>query len=141
MHAGPGWFRGGVGAREYDRVRELALALPEVTERLSHGAVCFFVQNRRPLCYLHDNHRGDRRVSLWCPLPAGTQDELVTADPLRFFRPTTSSRRAFEHWVGIFLDPADPAELDWDEIAAILADAYRLVAPAKLVRQLDAGAG
>ncbi len=42
-----------------DRVRAIALALPEVTERLSHGAPCFFVRDRRPICYFHDDVAGD----------------------------------------------------------------------------------
>ena len=45
---------------ELDRVRAIALALPEVTERLSHGATCFFVRDKRPLCYFHDHHNDDR---------------------------------------------------------------------------------
>jgi hypothetical protein len=28
-------------------------------------------------------------------------------------------------------------DVDWDEVAGIVADAYRLVAPKKLVAQLD----
>ena len=34
-------------------------------ERFSHGAPCFFVQDTRAVCYYHDNHRGDGRISLW----------------------------------------------------------------------------
>ena len=45
--------------RELDRVRKIALALPEVNERLSHGEPCFFVRDKRSLCYFDDNHNGD----------------------------------------------------------------------------------
>ena len=45
-----------------DRVRRIALALPDVIERTSHGEPCFFVRNRRPLCYFHDDHKGLLRV-------------------------------------------------------------------------------
>src|SRR6267154_4877069 len=37
-----------MGRSELDAVRKIALALPEVNERLSHGAPCFFIQNKRP---------------------------------------------------------------------------------------------
>jgi hypothetical protein len=47
-----------MGKGEFNRLREIALALPEVNERLSHGAPCFFVQDKRPLCYYHDHHTG-----------------------------------------------------------------------------------
>jgi hypothetical protein len=130
-----------MGAREYRRLREIALALPEVNERTSHGAICFFVRNRRPVCYFHDDHRGDGRVSVWCPMRAGTREELVRADPERFFKPPTSARGTFESWLGIFLDPPDANDVDWDEVQAILEDAYRLVASAGLVAQLGSRLG
>lgn len=53
----------GVGGHELDRPREIGLALPEVSERISHGAPCFLVRERRPVCYYHDHHHGDERVS------------------------------------------------------------------------------
>ena len=40
---------------ELEQVRRIALTLPSVTERVSHGEPCFFVQDKRPLCYFHDN--------------------------------------------------------------------------------------
>lgn len=40
-------------------------------------------------------------------------------------------------WIGVRLDVAD---LDWDEIAEIVDDAYRQVAPKRLVAELDARA-
>ena len=123
---------------ELDRVRAIALGLPEVTERLSHGATCFFVRKKRPLCYFHDHHNDDR-VSLWCPAPPGRQEALVASEPTRFFKPPTSASGTFSEWLGVFLDPPADAEVDWDEIAEILEDAFRLVAPAAAVAELDRG--
>ena len=124
-----------MGQSELDGVRKIALALPEVNERLSHGAACFFVQNKRPLCYYHDNHRGDDRVSLWFPVGPGAQEEMVTTDPKRFFRPPTSAAGTFENWLGVFLDTP---ENDWREIAGMLEEAFRRVASKRLVAELDA---
>lgn len=121
---------------ELDRVRAIALGLPEVTERLSHGATCFFVREKRPLCYFHDHHNDDR-VSLWCPALPGTQEGLVSSDPTRFFEPPTSASGTFSDWLGVFLDPTGDGEVDWGEIAEILEDAFRLVAPATAVAELD----
>jgi hypothetical protein len=123
-----------MGLSELDGVRRIALTLPEVNERLSHGAPCFFIQNRRPLCYYHDNHRGDGRVTLWFPVGPGVQEEMVAAEPKRFFKPPTSSAGTFENWVGLFLDTA---ELDWREIAGILEESFRRTAPKRLVAELD----
>ena len=116
-----------------DRVRAIALELPDVTERLSHGATCFFVRDKRPLCYFHDHHNNDG-VSLWCPAAPGVQEALVASERTRFFKPPTSASGTFSDWLGVFLDHAD---VDWDEIAEILEDAFRLVAPATAVAELD----
>jgi hypothetical protein len=72
------------------RYTELHWALPSVTERISHGEPCFFVQDKRPLCYFHDNHRGDGRISLWCPAPPGVPADLTASEPHRFFHPTAN---------------------------------------------------
>ena len=126
-----------MGTSLLDRVRAIALALPEVTERHSHGEPCFFVGGKRPICYFHDDHNGDGRVSIWCPAPIGAQDELVRVDPRRFFRPQPSASGVFADWIGVFLDQPLSAA-DWHEIAQIVTDAFRLVAPQRLTRLLDA---
>jgi hypothetical protein len=128
----------GVGQREVEAIRRIALDLPEVTERWSHGAPCFFVRGSRALCYVHDNHRGDGRTSLWCPARPGVQEELVSTEPERFFRPPTSASGTFSTWVGVFLDLSGDDEVDWGEIAAIIEEAYCLVAPKELIAQLEA---
>lgn len=122
---------------ELERVRRIALALPGVTERRSHGAPCFFVRERRPLCYVHDHHAGDDRVTLWCPVADGVAEGLSSTEPRRFFRPTPSASGVFATWLGVFLD-AFPGDEDWSEIEAILEGAYRSVAPRALVAELDA---
>ena len=126
-----------MGERELARVRRMAVALPEVNERLSHGEPCFFIRDKRPLCYYHDNHNGDGRISLWCPAPPGAQEELVSAEPERFFKPPMSARGTFSDWLGVFLDTSGENKVDWNEVAAILEDAYRNVAPKELVAELD----
>ena len=120
-----------------DRVRRIALALPEVNERTSHGEPCFFVRDKRPLCYYHDNHNGDGRVSLWCPMPPGLQEEMVQTDPVRFFPPQSSASGVFAGWLGVYLDTSGTHKVDWIEVAAIIEDAYRHVAPNALVTALD----
>jgi hypothetical protein len=126
-----------VGARELKRVRKIALALPGVNERSSHGAPCFFVRDKRPLCYYHDNHRADGRVSLWCPAPPGVAEELVGAEPERYFEPTPSASGVFSDWLGVYLDGSGSNKVDWREVAAIVEDAYRVVAPKALIARLD----
>ena len=118
-------------------MRKIALALPDVSERLSHGEPCFFVRERRPFCYFHDDHNGDGRISLWCPTLPGVQEELVTAEPQRFFRPAPSASGTFSTWLGVYLDTTGTNRVDWNEISKILEDAYRSAAPKSLVKELD----
>lgn len=114
------------------RLRALCLALPEVTERVSHGEPTWFVRpgkSGRVFVSLADHHHDDR-LAFWCAAPTGAQEELVAAEPERFFRPPYVGGRG---WLGVWLD----VEVDWDEIAEIVTDAYRTIAPRKLVAQLD----
>jgi hypothetical protein len=110
------------------RVRKLCLALPEATEKLSHGSPTWFVK-KTFVMYL-DDHHGDGRLALWCAAAPGVQDELVGQEPDRFFVPPYVGGRG---WLGVRLD-RDP---DWDEIAEIIEDAYREVAPKRLLAVLD----
>src|SRR4029453_11940369 len=72
---------------ELVRLREVCLALPEVTERLSHGSPAWFIRGKKTLAMSLDDHHGDGRLALWCPAPPGVQDAMVTEEPERFFRP------------------------------------------------------
>ena len=110
------------------RLRELCFALPETSERLSHGAPTFFVRGKRAFLMVLRNHHGDGRFAIWCAAPPGLQAMLVEADPERFFVPPYVGHRG---WLGMRLDRA----LDWDELAGIVEDAYAEVAPPKLVAQ------
>jgi hypothetical protein len=108
------------------RIRELCLALPETSERLSHGAPTFFVRGKRAFLMVLTNFHGDGRFAIWCTAAAGLQEMLVDADPEKFFRPPYVGHRG---WLGVRLDRG----LDWDELTGIVEDAYAEVAPSKLV--------
>ena len=84
-----------------ERVRAIALALPEMSERLSHGAPTFFVREKKTVATIHDDHHGDGRLAIWCPAPDGVQAELVDEEPERFFVPPYVGHRG---WVGVRLD-------------------------------------
>jgi hypothetical protein len=52
-----------------------------------------------------------------------------------------SARGTFSSWLGVFLDTSGKNTVDWAEIAGILEDAYRSVAPKHLIAKLDASSG
>jgi hypothetical protein len=117
-----------------ERLRRIALALPDVTEKLSHGEVSFFC--RRQFVAVDDHHHRADHLAFWCPAPPGGQEELIAADPERYFRPPYVGHRG---WVGVRIDSVNGAPPDWDEVAEIVRDAYRQIAPKRLVAQLDGG--
>jgi hypothetical protein len=115
-----------------ERVRAACLALPEVQERLSHGAPSFFVRGKRCFVMVMDDHHGDGRFALWCAAPEGMQHALVAGDPGSYFVPPYVGHRG---WIGVRLDRA----LAWDEIAGAIEDAWLEVAPKRLADAFAAG--
>lgn len=113
-----------------DHVREACLRLPEVTERLSHGAPTFFIRGKKTFVMFHDDHHGDGILGIWCAAAPGVQQELVAEEPDRFYRPAYVGHRG---WLGVRLDRAP----DWAELTEICEDAYRSVAPKSLITLLD----
>jgi hypothetical protein len=111
-----------------DRLRALCLALPATTERLSHGEPTWFVGGKKVFVMFADHHHDDR-LAFWCAAPPGVQEELVESDPGRFFRPPYVGHRG---WLGVYLD----VRPDWEEIAELVTDGYRKIAPKRLIALL-----
>ena len=113
-----------------ERIHAICLALPETNERPSHGAPSFFVRDKKVFLMFHDDHHGDGRLAVWCHAPPGAQAALVASDPEHFFVPAYVGHRG---WIGVRLDRG----VDWDEVAELVEDAYRMVAPKRLLAELD----
>lgn len=106
------------------------MALPSVTERLSHGEPTWFIQDKKTFVMGVDDHHGDGILGIWCAAPPGAQQEMTDQEPERFFRPPYVGGRG---WLGVRLD----RDVDWTEIDEIVRDAYRCIAPKRLLDQLD----
>jgi hypothetical protein len=111
-----------------DRVREIALALPEAYEKTGHGRPSFHVHKGKSFVMFMDNHHNDGRLAIWCNADGGAQDVLVRGKPERFFVPPYVGHRG---WVGMRLEGA----VDWGEVAAIIEDAWRAAAPKRLLAE------
>jgi hypothetical protein len=134
--------------RTLARLREICLALPETSERLSHGAPTFFVREKRAFLMVLTDQHGDGRFAIWCAAGDGVQGMLVEADweteqgsglsltPAQspFFVPPYVGHRG---WLGVRLDLGP----DWNELAGIAEDAYAEVAPPRLVEAARLSAG
>jgi hypothetical protein len=102
------------------RLRRICLALPDSSERLSHGEPTWFYRGKKVFVTFADHHHDDR-LAFWCAAAAGAQEVLVDAEPERFFRPPYVGHRG---WLGVYLD----VPINWGQIEALVADAYRTVA-------------
>lgn len=112
-----------------EHLRALCLALPEVTERLSHGEPTWFVRGKKTFVTFANQHHDDR-VAFWCAAGPDVQQTLVAQAPDNYFRPPYVGHRG---WLGVYLD----VPLDWGVIADLVEDAYRVIAPKTLVAQLQ----
>jgi hypothetical protein len=113
------------------RLRRLCLALPEAHEVEAWGEPTFRVRNKLFAMYAAaDNHHGAGRPAVWCKAAPGNQSLMVRGAPGRFFVPPYVGPSG---WVGVWLD-RDP---DWAEVADLMRDSYRLIAPKKLLAVLD----
>ena len=108
------------------RIKELCLALPEAVEKPfgGHTAPSFRVHDKLFVMTSEDG------TTMTCKAPPGVQQALVAAAPDRFFVPRYVGHKG---WVGARLD----VEHDWDEIAELIEDSYRMTAPKRLAALLD----
>jgi len=113
------------------RVRQICLALPGATERPSHGAPAFFA-TKQFVALWPDGHHDNAFPHLWCAAPPGAQEGFVASDPDRFFRPPYVGARG---WLGVRLD----GNVDWAEVEVLCEEAFRAIAPARLLVRLDGG--
>jgi hypothetical protein len=116
--------------RLLQRVRKIALALPEANERASHGMPTFWVNDKKTFANFADNHHAAGFVAIWCATLPGAQEALTQSDPERFFLPPYVAHRG---WAGLRLD----TRTDWELVKGILVDAYCAVAPPRLVALVD----
>ena len=115
-----------------ERVRELALALPEVEERPSHGSPGWRVGGKY-FAHFNDQHHGTPHIALLAKTSGADElDGLVESQPHAYFRPAYYGAAG---WVGVILNQPD---VDWDGVAQWLARSWRSVAPKKLTALMDA---
>jgi len=111
-----------------DDVREVALSLPETTEKPSYGTPGFRVRDR---LFARIREEGDLLV-VWCA-DLGEKEELLTAEPEKFC--TTP------HYDGHPTVLVRLGAVGVEELRELLTESWRLRAPKRLVVAFDAESG
>jgi predicted DNA-binding protein (MmcQ/YjbR family) len=109
------------------RLRALCLALPEACEKITWQEPTFRV--REKIFAMCGDETG--RLAVTVKAPRGVQEVLVDYDAKRYFVPPYVGKAG---WVSAWLD----ARADWEQVAALIEQSYRLVAPKRLVARLPA---
>lgn len=111
-----------------DRLRALALALPEAHEVEAWGEATFRVRNKMFATFASAaNHHGGGRPAAWIKAGPGNQELLARAKPERYFVPPYVGPSG---WIGVWLDRRP----SWKDVAELLRDGWTLAAPKRLLR-------
>ncbi|HET9225798.1 MAG TPA: MmcQ/YjbR family DNA-binding protein [Thermoanaerobaculia bacterium] len=111
------------------KLSDICLELPEAI-RTDSGRHSGFSVRKKTFAWFLDDHHGDGIVSVCCKMGLGENEEIVQADPERFYLPAYVGHRG---WVALRLDLG---EIDWEEVAGLVVGSYTLVAPKKLVKKI-----
>ena len=109
-----------------DEVRALAKTLPRTTEALVHDRVKFRIGSIVYLAFSRDE------TVMGFAFPKEGREALVASEPDKFMMPSTSDLRY--HWVHVRL-----AAIDADEMRELVIDAWRMVAPKRVVAAYEEG--
>lgn len=112
-----------------NRLTAICLALPEATCQ-DLGEHAAFLVRKKTFAYFLNDHHGDGIVGVTCKVAPGDNQALATAQPGRFYLPDYLASRG---WVALRLDVG---EVDWDEVAELMAESYRRIAPKRLAAQV-----
>jgi predicted DNA-binding protein (MmcQ/YjbR family) len=121
------------GAGPLVRLRGICLAFPDATEKVRWEITPTFRARDKMLAVFGVE---DGRESLTCKAPPGGQGVLVGVDPERFFVPRSVGQHG---WIGVRPDLPD---VDWELVAELVEDSYRMTAPKRLlVSEIRPGPG
>ncbi len=113
-------------------LRAIALGFPAAHEKVSHGRPGFFVSKMFAMYGGSSKETGAMTTvphSVMVKVDESDREALQGDD--RFFVPAYLGPSG---WLGLDFDRAD---VDWDEVRELVDASFRLVAPRRLVNQLD----
>ena len=124
---------GNVAVAAWTAPGEFAGWLQLLSRLLSHGSPTWW-GGKRTFASFDDHHHGAEHIAVWVKSTFLEQETLVEADPQVFFVPPYVGPSG---WVGVRLDRG----ADWEMVAGVLEEGYRLVAPKRALARLDGARG
>ena len=106
-------------------------SLPGVVREEHDGHVGLSVRGRR-FAWLMADHQGDGRLALAVKAPAGEQEALLARRVGGYFAPPYLAHRG---WIGVDLAPE--SRPDWEEVAFLVEQAWRMTASSTAVRNWE----
>ena len=113
-----------------ETVRDIIGRWPETDERISHGTPTFW-GGKKTFASYHDNHHGDGRLALWIKCTEEGRGIFIDMDADTYFVPPYVGPSG---WIGVRLE-GDP---DWGKVEDLLLGGYRMVAPKRALKALEA---
>ena len=117
-------------------VRRIALGFPDAFEKVSHGRPAFFVSKMFAMYggSAKPETRGDDYIQYprSIMVKVDESDRRALEQDKRFFYPAYLGPSG---WLG--LDFTATKKVDWGEVRELIDASFRMVAPKKLIRQLD----
>ncbi len=97
------------------------------------GSPTFRVKNKLFAMYASpETHHGAGRHGVWLNCAPENQRALIASEPTRYFMPPYVGPKG---WIGVWIDKRPR----WREVEQLIADAYRRVAPRRLLATPDTG--
>ncbi|MBA3854192.1 MAG: phosphoribosylglycinamide formyltransferase [Gemmatimonas sp.] len=114
------------------RLRDICLAQPGAAEVLAWETSTFrvgkiFAMYAQP----SDSKHSGGRPGVWLKVAPGVQSLMLADRPDRFYFPPYVGKSG---WIGVWLDQ----RVSWKEVALLVEDSWRLMAPARLRKAHDA---
>lgn len=117
-------------------LRKIALALPEASERPSHGSPGFRVGGEKSgkyFAYFSDRHHGSGAIGVLVKTSGADELEaLCEEQPETYWKPAFYGASG---WIGLRLNRSD---VDWSHVREWLERSWRSVAPKRLTRLIEA---
>lgn len=109
----------------------ISKSLPSTVDEVWYDHHLFRV-GKKTIAYFLNNHHNDGKIAVCCKSTKARQAELVNSSPKHFYLP---AYMAHQGWIAMRLDVTP---VDWEQVASLMMEAFKLQATKKLLAELEA---